>query len=417
VFDIMRPRKHEGSRWKRWERYLDLASSVGSIAMDLREKPTPIHWLGMGLRAVGLVFRVKSEHREATARSPWRYFEDCGELDSRWVEIPSEFRKLVMEHVTEPRVEEDYWDGQPESEYVCLGKIGGEVVGWVHQGESNIADGPYVLAARERETYDALSERLWRRFGGKHLAYTGGGLVLDGEARTAPPGRVPASGWADKAFPLIDEFDDSTHVPTEQMREVQRRLNAFLAQGISRSCLFVGPPGTGKSMGVRFLVRALDLSSLRVDLAVLERHHGGADAVILGCLETLLKLLRPGALILDDLDRIDGGGRLLHFLELAVRTCKLVVATANCPDRMMGAALRPGRFDEIHRVERLDPCVLRRLLAPDVDLFSQLESLPVAYVSEFLKRRQALGRERALAELAEITARAASIDQKTDLGE
>ena len=116
-------------------------------------------------------------------------------------------------------------------------------------------------------------------------------------------------------------------------------------------------------MAIRWLTRRLGVTSVRIDLAVLSRFHGsGSDAQIVASLETVLKLLRPEAMILDDLDRVEVGGPLLGFLELAVRTCRLVLASANCPDRMIGAALRPGRFDEVVRVDRLDPDVLRGLL-------------------------------------------------------
>jgi hypothetical protein len=137
---------------------------------------------------------------------------------------------------------------------------------------------------------------------------------------------------------------------------------------------------------------------------------------VLDGLGTLLEVLEPGAIILDDLDRVEAGGRLLHFLELAARTCRLVLATANCPERMMGAALRPGRFDEIVRVEHLDPEVLASLLAPDLDLLDRFRALPVAYVTEYVKRRRVLGRAQALAELDEVSSRARRIDEVSARG-
>jgi SpoVK/Ycf46/Vps4 family AAA+-type ATPase len=121
-------------------------------------------------------------------------------------------------------------------------------------------------------------------------------------------------------------------------------------------------------------------------------------------------------MILDDLDRVHAGGELLHFLELAARRCKLLIASANCADNMMGAALRPGRFDDVVRVERLDREVLRRLLGSDEDLCERLSTLPVAYLAEFLKRRRVLGRAVALAELEELSARCAKLNQRTDGG-
>lgn len=75
----------------------------------------------------------------------------------------------------------------------------------------------------------------------------------------------------------------------------------------------------------------------------------------------------------------------------------------------MGAAVRPGRFDDIVRVDRLDPVVLRTLLAADADLHERLATLPAAYVVEFATRRRVLGREQALVELDELIDRAKQI--------
>jgi SpoVK/Ycf46/Vps4 family AAA+-type ATPase len=119
-------------------------------------------------------------------------------------------------------------------------------------------------------------------------------------------------------------------------------------------------------------------------------------------------------MILDDLDRVEVGGELLAFLELAARTCRLVLASANRPHKMMGASLRPGRFDEVVAFERLDPDVLRQLLAADADLFDRLAPLPAAYVAEFLKRRRVLGRDRAVAEIEELESRLAMVEKAKD---
>jgi hypothetical protein len=168
-------------------------------------------------------------------------------------------------------------------------------------------------------------------------------------------------------------------------------------------------------MAIRWLVDSLGLTSVRIDLAVLARLHGAYNsASIATSLETLLRLLRPRAMILDDIDRISVTASLLAFLELAQRTCIVVIASANSVTKMMGASLRPGRFDEIIRVERLDPDVLRTLVADDAELFDKLAPLPAAYVIEFVKRQRVLGRARAVAELDELIDRSKQINSSDD---
>jgi SpoVK/Ycf46/Vps4 family AAA+-type ATPase len=72
---------------------------------------------------------------------------------------------------------------------------------------------------------------------------------------------------------------------------------------------------------------------------------------------------------------------------------------------MIGALLRPGRFDEVVTFDSLDRELLVELLGTDADLADQLEGLPIAYVREFVARLRVLGRNAALEELAELTER------------
>ena len=375
-------------RSQRWKRYLSLAADAGEIAMSLRDKPTRLDWVAFAFRAASFSLRVHAEQRRHEARDPWTYF-DSGDRDARWMVIPDEFEALVLEHVADVAVELSHWDGDGESPRVYIGRISGEPIGWVGDRDGDVLSGPFLLAARERETYRAVGERVWTRVAGRHCVFGRGGLAPD---------------------PLAA---DAAHQAGEQVRELRERLARFLARGVARSCLLVGPPGTGKSTGIRYLARELGLRSLRVDLSALARTPGvrsGADEAPVW-LETLLKLLQPELLILDDLDRVECGGELLHFLELAAATCKLVLASANATAPMMGAALRPGRFDEVVRVDRLDRDLLATLLgAEDADLAEAVADLPIAYVAEFVKRRAALGREQALAELADLRARRALVE-------
>ena len=381
----MKPRNSKTARARRWGRVLKIAGDAGTIAMSLRDKPGALDWIGVGLRVFGLALNIREERRRAEAGDPWRFFSDVEGVE--WTEIPEEFRRLALEHVSDAAIDERYWDGEESSPYICRGLIGDELVAWIGEGQ-NIVDGPYVLTARQAETYRALGDRLWRRIGGQQLLYGMTGLVTD-------------------------PFVDAGVVATAQMRELRARMAAFLDAGEPRSYLLAGPPGTGKSMAIRWLVASLGLSSVRIDLAVLARLHGSHSPSLATSLETLLRLLRPRAMILDDLDRVAVTAALLAFLELAQRTCDVVIASANSVDKMMGAALRPGRFDDIVKVERLDPDVLKKLV-DDAALFDRLAPLPAAYVVEYVKRERVLGRERALAELDELVKRSTAIAASPD---
>lgn len=364
-----------------------MAGDAGTLAMSLRDKPKALDWLGVGLRAISLGLTVEDERRRADARDPWKYFTDVRE--DEWTEVPEEFRRLVMDAVSETEVDERYWDGEDGSAFLSRGKLDGELVAWVGEGVA-IVDGPYVRTARLQETYAALGARLWRKIGGRHALYGTTGLAGD-----------PLAGGG--------------AISTQQMRRLAARVRGFLVADVPRAYLLAGPPGTGKSMAIRWIVEDLELTSLRIDLAVLGRLHGYGSVSVATSLETLLYLLRPQVMILDDLDRLQITASLLAFLELAQRTCKVVIGSVNSVEKMMGAALRPGRFDEIIRVDKLDPEVLRRLLGDaDADLLDRLAALPAAYVVEFVKRRRVLGRDVALVELDELLARAGRVGAAPD---
>ena len=123
-------------------------------------------------------------------------------------------------------------------------------------------------------------------------------------------------------------------------------------------------------------------------------------------LDTLVKMLDPQAVILDDIDRVGTDVRLLRFLEEAAAVGRIVLASANGTSTMLGALRRPGRFDEVVRYERLDRALLESMLGRQADLADRLEELPMAYVREFIARVDVLGRQAAVAELAGLEERA-----------
>src|SRR5262245_5926437 len=118
----MRPQTKRTARLKRWERYIALAADAGAIAMNLRDQPKPLDWLGVGLRLVGLGIRVRAEHRALRSKNPWRYFDAPG-LDRPWFEVPEEFRRLFIDHTADVAIDEDFWDGSEDGARVCLGKV------------------------------------------------------------------------------------------------------------------------------------------------------------------------------------------------------------------------------------------------------------------------------------------------------
>jgi hypothetical protein len=381
----MRTRAHAPKRRRQTAliQSMPLLAELGRLVLLLRDRPTPMQWLAAGVRLAALGVVAHAELRSLQAPSPWRYFDAEGP-DDEWIEVPPEFRGLVLGHAVDMQFDETHWDGEAGSDRIVLARIEGYPVGWLQSPSAQLVDGPYVQRRTEAEIYAALGRAAWQRLGTTRVAYGSDGLARDPFLASAGP--------------------VSAHT-----RALIERMAAFRQQGLARSVLLVGPPGTGKSHAIRTIASALGVTTLRVELgALLDRHartRGEPDAGT--SLDTLTKMMDPRTLVLDDIDRVGQDARLLRFLEQASAAGRFVLASANCTEKMIEALLRPGRFDEIVTFDRLDPDLLVHLLGPDADLAPELGGLPIAYVREFVARVRVLGREKALAELEHLRARAA----------
>lgn len=364
---------------RRLEKALEIAADVGSLAMSLRDRPTRLDWLSLGLRAVSIAAKIKQDKRKRDSLCPWTYFDGTG-AEREWVAIPESLGELILKHVRDVKLIEEYWDEDITSEVVCVGTLRGEAIGWLSTFDGKLQDGPYMRSNRQEQTHEALGACLWDELGDNNLVFGAGGLTVD---------------------PLAQH----TSVATAQFDEMQQRVRSFLVHGQTRSLLFYGPPGTGKSTGVRQLAKGLSLRTLRVEIKMLTESERRGSHAVTASLDTLVRALAPEALILDDIDRVGEEDKLLHFLELTKKTCRLVLASANDLNDMTKATLRPGRFDELISVDRPDPIVVRKMLGDDDKLLKTLGHLPMAYIAEFVNRREALGAEVALSEISSLLAR------------
>ncbi|HEY6022488.1 MAG TPA: hypothetical protein VIY48_22280, partial [Candidatus Paceibacterota bacterium] len=102
------------------------------------------------------------------------------------------------------------------------------------------------------------------------------------------------------------------------------------------------------------------------------------------------------------------------FLETARQSCRVVMASANSVEALHGAALRPGRIDDIITFDQLDRNVVARILGDFSDLINHVAELPAAYVAEFARRCKVLGREQAMKDLPGLLLRAEMTAEDAD---
>jgi SpoVK/Ycf46/Vps4 family AAA+-type ATPase len=305
--------------------------------------------------------------------------------------VPDGVDSYAIKHAREVTVIEDHSDADQAGPLHCRGFLcedgeQAEVVEWLEDGEGKIEWGPVVPTERFGPTMAILRRIVWSEFGSPQLTFDG--------------------------YRFEERADDDTHPATGQFAALAERLSMFLSHDIPRAVLLEGRPGTGKSTGIRGVVKALGLGSVHVDLGAFVQKRYEEDTSTLS-IAAVINTLRPDVLILDDLDRVGRDSSLLRLLEVAHRRCKLVLASVNDLGKLDPALRRPGRFDEVVSVDRLDDEVLRGMLGDDVHV-KRMATWPAAYVAEWVTRRKVLGEEAALAEFDELEAR---IDAAGDKGD
>lgn len=196
-----------------------------------------------------------------------------------------------------------------------------------------------IAAYKDEPSFETLCRRV-SRFG----RWLNGGRkvieVLDGS-----PLPRPKITWGDVVLPPGMAADIRGAVEGFRLSRARYRE---MGLAYRRGLLFSGPPGCGKTMAVRAAAASFRGSVFYVPLTRELKeyqlrsffHEASAEA--------------PSLLILEDLDRLAGGGAmnlsfLLNLLDgLETAEGVMVIATTNHPEKLDPALLeRPSRFDRV----------------------------------------------------------------------
>lgn len=264
--------------------------------------------------------------------------------------------------------------------------------GWTYTGRTQSVDRIYVETERLQDARDYIKQLLWEQFKGKSLVMRRNNHVtLQGdEARVI--------------FEVDDAFESKL---SKRASEFSEQLKRPLSEGVSRSIMFYGPPGTGKSTMARTIVELMNLRSFRIRIADL----GGLDN---STLFEAINIFEPDAVILDDFDRANGQAQLLETLEFFQQKVKLVITTVNNRNQLDDALMRPGRIDILELVDKMDEEVIKHVLGPYVDGYNIVKDWPVAFISEYVKRRTYMSVTEAADSVKELTRRVAELSGYRD---
>jgi ATP-dependent Zn protease len=175
------------------------------------------------------------------------------------------------------------------------------------------------------------------------------------------PGRISILSYGGQELTITSEDDEVIFLDAALQNDIDEQVAAFFQNGklfrdlripYRRGFLFVGSPGTGKTMTIRHLIRQCH-----------RRYSTCATTLSISCSTNVHDIeavfdhaarSSPSILVLEDMDSLTNQSRvtrsaLLAQLDgLASREGLLVIGTTNLPEQIDPALLqRPSRFDRV----------------------------------------------------------------------
>lgn len=209
-----------------------------------------------------------------------------------------------------------------------------------------------------------IARYLWERLGGA-ISVTGSGTTI----RLEPD---VLTGVGSLSAPML---------------KLKETISRYRQHDQPIAIMLYGAPGVGKSTTVRTIAKELHGTTLRV--------RADQIAQVGGLMMSVIQMLRPTILIMDDLDHADEHLTLISTLEPLRRLTSVIMATANSLD-FHPALLRPGRFDLVELVEQDQELVELLSSSLHPSLRERAEGLPIAHLQELERVQKILGLSAAL---------------------
>ncbi|MEM1349748.1 MAG: AAA family ATPase [Myxococcota bacterium] len=347
-------------------RVLRVASRIADVAARFVEKHPKLAAITVAARGVDALL-------DEFEVGPWSAFDDWQYL------YLGELQKTVFEVLNthfEPTTV-----ARERGSTALVFHLGDAKLGFIRY--SGHLYGPYMPATLTEEgAWRDLGAALWRALGPRIRV----GLAAD-----------------HSPILLADPLEGA--LPSERAMGLLRDIRAYRKKGYRRAVLLYGESGTGKSYMTRWIASELGGLTLRVHARDLARTES-----LLGA----LTMMRPTALLIDDICRLSDPAEIMDCFESVKASSELVLATANKLSGIDAAILRPGRFDDTIEITDVGRGVRADLLAelPET-IRAGAADLPMAYLEELRIRVDVLGPERALEQLLDLAQRRARISSET----
>ncbi len=184
-----------------------------------------------------------------------------------------------------------------------------------------------------------------------------------------------------------EEYGTLTITPTmpntqksKKATELANLITSFVDAGLSRSIFLYGAPGVGKTTAAHTILKDLDYRTIVFSAS--------NKLVSFDLIRDLISLLKIDAVIIDDFDQFSETNKSLDMLEYFNRNLKVLIGIANSLKNFHPAILRPGRFDEVIRIDALDKACIDEALGSKLSkaYYERVKHFPIAYVNELKKK-------------------------------